>query len=463
LSSSIPARIGRYEIVDRLGAGGMGVVYLATDPMLRRTVAVKVLPSSDDAGARARFLREARAVAALRHPNIVTIFDLGEDQGRLFIAMERIEGQSMADAISQGTAYSLERKLQLILDLCAGLGFAHQHGVIHRDIKPGNLMITTDGSLKVLDFGLARLVAEGADTALTQSGAVIGTLNYMAPEQVSGDPVDRRADIFSTGLVLYEWLSSQRAFSGDSIHRILHDIVYKNPTPLRTVMPSIDPALAAIVEKALEKDPARRYQSLDEMAVDVRRALDRHPGVAEDATVIVGEPATSAGDAAVTILSPSPTRDVVGVITVAATVLVVAVISVYLLMNRPEAPVSIPVTESATQPATNTTSSVQAPPPVKMPEVPSPQRVSVDVMPWARVRIVAVGHDAAVPSAPLETPFTVELAPGDYRLECENDGVSPRTVFPITVTAGRSLTVNRTMRGFNAADVVDSLAGPRRP
>ena len=159
MSSSIPERIGRYEVVERLGIGGMGVVYLATDPLLSRTVAVKVLPGEHE-DLRERFAREARSAASLRHPNIVTIYDVGEDNGQPYIAMEFLDGESMAELIRRRAPLPLARRLQLIIELCAGLGYAHRSGIIHRDIKPANLMITSEEGLKILDFGLARLVAE---------------------------------------------------------------------------------------------------------------------------------------------------------------------------------------------------------------------------------------------------------------------------------------------------------------
>jgi serine/threonine-protein kinase len=224
MSSSLPARVGRYEVVERLGTGGMGVVYLATDPLLRRTVAVKVLPVENDE-LRERFAREGRSAAALRHNNIVTIYDVGEDQGHPFIAMEFIDGESMAEMIRRRAPLTMPRRLQLMSELCAGLGYAHRNGIVHRDIKPANLMITSEGGLKILDFGLARLIAEPTLGALSGVATLLGTPHYLAPEQIAGAPADHASDIFSVGLVLYEFVSYRRAFpgrfrSGDSVrHR----------------------------------------------------------------------------------------------------------------------------------------------------------------------------------------------------------------------------------------------------
>ncbi len=274
---SLPARIGRYEVRDRLGEGGMGVVYLATDPRLQRTVAIKIL-SGGDSGSdelRERFAREARSVAALKHNHIVTIYDIGEDQGRPFIAMEFLDGETLGEMIRRRAQLTISRKLQLMGELCGGLGYAHRSGIVHRDIKPANLMITAEGTLKILDFGLARVTAELTSTGLTRHGALMGTPFYMSPEQIDGTPVDHRCDIFGVGLVLYELLSYRKAFPGDSSHVVLHDIMHKQPVPIRNLLPTIDPELEQVVLKGLEKDRAKRYQNLAVLASDLERIRGR--------------------------------------------------------------------------------------------------------------------------------------------------------------------------------------------
>lgn len=282
---SLPSRVGRYEIVDRLGAGGMGVVYLATDPLLRRTVAIKVLPGQDE-DLRERFGREARSAAALRHNNVVTIYDVGEDAGQPFLAMEFLDGETMAELIQRKAPLTVERRLQLIIELCAGLGHAHKSAIVHRDVKPGNLMITTDGVLKILDFGLARLTTATTQAGLTRAGTVMGTPHYMSPEQVEGAPVDHRSDIFSVGLVLYELLSYKRAYPGDSAHVVLHNIVHKTPTPIRIHVPTLDPALEEIVHKGLEKVVTKRYQALATLSADLERVRERLLDALGDSTVV---------------------------------------------------------------------------------------------------------------------------------------------------------------------------------
>ena len=279
MSSQLPERVGRYEVVERLGTGGMGVVYLATDPLLRRTVAVKVLPSESEE-LRERFAREGRSAAALRHNNIVTIYDVGDDNGQPFIAMEFLDGESMAEMIRRRAPLTVPRRLQLIVELCTGLGYAHRNGIVHRDIKPANLMITTEGGLKVLDFGLARVISEPTLGALTGVATLLGTPHYLAPEQIAGTTGDKTSDIFAVGLVLYEFLSYRKAFPGDSGPAILFDIVEKEPTPIRELVPDIDDELETIVAKAIEKDRARRYADLEVLAEaleHVRVRLARSP------------------------------------------------------------------------------------------------------------------------------------------------------------------------------------------
>ncbi|MCC7044007.1 MAG: serine/threonine protein kinase, partial [Acidobacteria bacterium] len=274
--SNIPTSIGRYEILGSIGRGGMGSLYLALDPKLDRQLAIKLLRDDDD-DLRERFAREARAAARLRHPNIVTIFDVGEHEGQPFIAMEYIQGQTLGEIVRGNVAMPLVRKLELMESLCDGLGFAHKGGIIHRDIKPANLMLDADGSLKILDFGIARA---SESSGMTQAGMLIGTLNYMSPEQVSGQPVDLRSDLFAVGAVFYELLSYRQAFPGGLMAGILNKIVSGQPEPLPSIVPDIDPQIVRIVERALEKDPDRRYPDLAAMRQEIVVARARLASVA---------------------------------------------------------------------------------------------------------------------------------------------------------------------------------------
>ena len=260
-------RIGRYELRDKLGQGGMGVVYRAFDTLLHRVVAVKIISASIDGNPdlRERFFREARAAGQLSHPNIITIHDLGEEDGIPYLAMEYLEGEDLQRRMSGYDRLSLSHKLDLAIEVCEGLQFAHNHAVIHRDIKPANIFITDDGTVKLLDFGLARLVT----SELTHSNMMMGTLNYMAPEQVRGERADHRADIFATGVVIYELLSGRKAFQGDSFAATLYKILQEVPEPLDQIEPTLPWQMVAIVERALAKPRDERYQLMSEMLHDL--------------------------------------------------------------------------------------------------------------------------------------------------------------------------------------------------
>jgi hypothetical protein len=244
----------------------MGSLYLAWDPVLERQIAIKLL-REDMEELRERFDREARSVARLRHPNIVTIFDVGEHDGQPFIAMEYIHGKTLAEIIRTDPQPSVSRKLTIIDELCDGLGFAHKMAIIHRDVKPANVMVENEGGVKVLDFGIARV----AESGMTMAGMLIGTLNYMSPEQVSGQVVDNRSDIFAIGAVMYELLSQRQAFPGGLQNGIIHRILNEPPAPLEAFCPRLDEEVIEVVRRALEKDPQARYQDLAAMRRDVQR------------------------------------------------------------------------------------------------------------------------------------------------------------------------------------------------
>ncbi len=262
-------RIGKYRILERVGRGGMGTVYKAHDPVLDRLVALKVISSESDVTdeLKARFYREAQACAKLSHPNVITVYDLGEDQGQLFIVMEFLEGEELKGLIARRAPLSLEDKLAVMVQVCDGLHYAHQKGIIHRDVKPGNIFVLQNGQAKILDFGIARIAT--TDPGLTRTGLIMGTLRYMAPEQARGR-VDHRSDMFSAAAVFYELLAYRAAFDAEDPMETLERLRVENPPPLTQLDPSIPPALAAIVERALRKDPAQRYRDLAEM----RNALD---------------------------------------------------------------------------------------------------------------------------------------------------------------------------------------------
>jgi serine/threonine-protein kinase len=267
-----PATIGRYELRERIAHGGMGVLYLAYDPVTEREVALKVL-RVDSADLRDRFLREARLAARLQHPNIVTIYDVGAHEDQPFIAMEFIAGETLGQLVHRQAPLALSRRIALMEQVCVGLAYAHRHGIVHRDVKPANLMISRDsGVLKVLDFGVASRV--DADPG-AQGQMLMGTPNYMSPEQVVGQPADHRSDIFAVGLVLYELITYRQAFSGETQQSILLKVLNESPFPLADLVPGIDPALPAIAARALEKSVDRRYPDLEAMRSDLSRVGQR--------------------------------------------------------------------------------------------------------------------------------------------------------------------------------------------
>ena len=284
-------RLGPYEIGSLLGAGGMGQVYRARDPRLERGVAIKVLSPemANDFKALARFEREALSVAKLSHPNILTIYEFGRDAGQAFVVMELIDGDTLRFRLARG-AIRVQRGVGYALQIARGLAAAHERGIIHRDLKPENVMITRDDHVKILDFGLAKPIEIGpapATLGLTHAGAILGTVAYMAPEQVRGQAVDQRCDIFACGAVLYEILSGVRAFGGDTSADTMSAVLTREPADLDMGRLSIPPTLERIVNRCLEKDPARRFQSANDLAF----ALEMVLAGARDSTASVTAPA----------------------------------------------------------------------------------------------------------------------------------------------------------------------------
>jgi serine/threonine-protein kinase len=259
------ATFGRYEILDKLGEGAMGVVYRARDASLGRVVALKML--SADLGAEEelhqRFQREAEAIGRLSHPNIVTVYDVGESSGQLYMAMELLEGDDLRSLIEKRAAIAFADRVRILIQICTGLAYAHSRGVVHRDIKPANILVGSDGRAKILDFGLARVSAR---STITRRGVILGTPDYMAPEQAMGKGVDRRSDVFSAGAVFYEFLTLEKPFKGKTLHAVLYQIISDDPEPVLTVNPEVPVRLASIVHRMLRKDPDLRYGAMEEVA-----------------------------------------------------------------------------------------------------------------------------------------------------------------------------------------------------
>ena len=256
-------RVGKFELHELLGAGAMGVVWKAYDSVIRRYVALKILSDAvaRSQDARHHFLREARAAGALQHSAIVTIYDLGEADGQLFIAMELVDGRDLSSMIATREPLALERKLDIVIEVLQGLAYAHGRGVIHRDITPSNVRVASDGSVKIMDFGIARL--ESAD--VTGSGAIVGTPTYMAPEQITNGVITPATDLFAVGCLLYELLCYRKPFEGETVHGVLYQVLTTDPRPLRTMAPSIPAALERVVAKALGKAPEDRYETARQM------------------------------------------------------------------------------------------------------------------------------------------------------------------------------------------------------
>lgn len=264
-----PERIGKYEILDVLGRGGMGVVYRAQDRRMGRMVAIKTVTEdfSNDASMLERFYHEAEKTGRLKHPNIVTVYDLGDQDGSPYIVMEYVDGQPLDKVIREGRMMPLLDKLRILEQVCSALGYAHQHDVIHRDVKPANVIVQTDGSAKLLDFGIAR-EEKRTGQGLTRTGAVIGTVPYMAPERLKGAAIDGRSDIFATGVMLFQTLTGQLPFQGDDGVLVTKLLSEKHP-PLSMYLQEYPPALDHILDRALAKNPDDRYSTADEMSAEI--------------------------------------------------------------------------------------------------------------------------------------------------------------------------------------------------
>ncbi|MEE9229085.1 MAG: serine/threonine-protein kinase, partial [Acidobacteriota bacterium] len=273
-------RLGRYEVIRLLGAGGMGEVYLANDTQLDRTVAIKVLPEhlAGDPELRQRFEREARAVSSLNHPHICTLYDVGHEKDIHYLVMEHLEGETLGKRLLKG-ALPAEEALTYAVQIADALDKAHRQGVVHRDLKPGNIMLTRSGA-KLLDFGLAKQTADARpslssatqteSSPLTAEGTVVGTFQYMSPEQLEGKEADARTDLFAFGAVLYEMVTGKRAFEGKSQASLIAAIMSADPPPVSTLQPMSPPALDRVVQRCLAKDPDDRWQSANDLASELR-------------------------------------------------------------------------------------------------------------------------------------------------------------------------------------------------
>ena len=261
---------GKYTVTKKLGNGAMGVVYLGYDKYLERPVAIKTIASTmREEERKPRFIREAQSTAKLHHNNIVTIYDFGVEGEELYIVMEYLDGNDLEDFISAKKAIDIKDRLEIVRQICLGLDYAHQHGVLHRDIKPGNIRVLEDGTVKIMDFGLATLNDTTPLSTITQSNAIMGTPHYIAPERIQGEKAEIRSDQFSVGLILYELLTYRRPFTGDTISNIIFNILNSQPKRLDPEIISKFPEIDFIIKKSIAKNKEQRYRSMKEMAADI--------------------------------------------------------------------------------------------------------------------------------------------------------------------------------------------------
>ena len=442
--------IGSYDVIRRLGAGGMGTVYLARHKDLDRLVALKVLRDEfDDPSAIERFAREARAVAKLDHPNIVRIYDFGYHESRPFLAMEYVAGDTLAAFVREARPRSLDQVLDWMQQLCGGLAQAHDAGIVHRDIKPANLIVAASDQVKILDFGIARLANHAT---LTSAGALIGTLNYMAPEQIAGRAVDLRIDVFAAGAVCYELLTNRPAFSGPSPESVLHAVLQGAPAPLADLVPQLDPAFQSVIDRALAKEPAQRFQTIRELGEALHRARAAQGSAA--ASILVPVPGDETPDVArvttlpmrikTTITRHKKTATATGIVLVAFALIPFA--SKMFGNNPPASPASTSRAEpNPSAPA------VQAPP-ASDPTAVALGSLVIDAVPWAEIVEIARGDGVNVKiAAGSVTPSTLQVPVGEYRVTLKGpDGTTQRLA--ARVTSEKAAEVSAKFKTVGAAE-----------
>jgi hypothetical protein len=276
--TTVPASIGKYQIVERTGSGGFATVFKAWDPDIKRFVAVKVCTLGPEM--HARFFQEAELAGRLQHPNITTVFDSGLDGDRPFIVQEFLPGEDLCHMIARREPVDLDEKVRLLMGVSLGLEYAHRAGVVHRDVKPANVRVLESGAVKIMDFGIAKAI--GAQTSLTGQGIAVGSMGYMSPEQISGDPVDARSDVFSFGVLAYELFSFRQPFRNDNLFRLLEMIVKEEAHPLVDIAPELPPGIIAVVDRAMRKKPEERFASMTDLRRDLVAAHQAaFDGVAE--------------------------------------------------------------------------------------------------------------------------------------------------------------------------------------
>ena len=432
--------LGKYQLKEEIGRGAMGSVYLAFDPVLERDVAIKTISSTiRDKHLKERFIREARAAGKLRHNNIVTIYDFGVEQERLYIAMEYLEGHDLAHLIAERVPMDIKTKLEIIRQICLALDYAHQNEIFHRDIKPANIRLLKDGSVKIVDFGLAVMQS----SSLTQSGAFLGTPNYVGPERLQGESGEGRSDQFAVGIVLYELLTYRRAFEGENIPTIIYNVLNAEPRGLDPVLTAQFPELEHIIRKAIQKDPDLRYPSMKAMADDIQILLEKMKklgctvsepiGVMDEQmeTVLTDTAAVKRTTVGTTIFESGKKPRLAWIAAAFAVLLLVLTLG-YLIIFKKSPPAAVPGTASSASQALQSQQGFLA----------------FDAKPYAVItEIVNIDTGESVP-LPSEdgaavTPLRLTLEPGQYKIvySFPQSSREHRSRI-ITVTAGKT-TVER--------------------
>ncbi|MEO8503145.1 MAG: protein kinase [Acidobacteriota bacterium] len=413
-------KIGRYEITGQLGRGGMGVVHSAHDPALDRAVAVKVLHFESESvlnsgpDMEARFLREARLAARLQHPSVATVYDAGREGDSLYLVMELVDGESLARKLQRGEFPEPEQSMRIVAAVADALAAAHKVGIVHRDVKPANILMAKNGGIKVSDFGIAKAVGES--TELTRTGSVLGSPAYMAPEQVQGQEVDARADLFSLGVVLYELLLHRKPFPADTVTTLIYQILHQDPFADSATFRALGEDVGGFLRWTLAKNPADRIPDATTFAAKARALADRVPSAAELTAPTVILP-TKLGSATATATAPVvPRRSRIGFWVAVAAALTAALTAAYWWGTRPPAiPPSVEVTRVATTPAP----AGPVPPKVAAVPTPAPEPGSTP-----HVAEPAPAPLASVPSAnrPQKVSRPVAVAPLEPRKEGASGG-----------------------------------------
>jgi len=429
-----PETIGRYTVIRELGRGAMGVVYEASDPFLGRTVAVKTVHANtigtNPEEVAQRFKNEARAVGSLNHPNIVTVFDAGEQDELLYIAMELLDGETLDADLSKHRTIPQPRAIDITRQICAALDYANAKGIVHRDVKPANIILLPNGTVKITDFGLARTTE-----AITMTGQVMGTPHYMSPEQVRGRTIDGRSDLFSVGVMLYEMLTGERPFEGQSITTVMYKIVHENPTPPRALDSSIPPGLSAIIERAMAKSPEERFQTGAALVHALENYSSYQPVSSASTTINLPSDTVRVSEPSAPAVQPPASRSrpfrkfLIG----AAVIILAAIIFILVSHRNSRSPV-----------ATTRTNQVQAPAPPPVPTTSSPNQAVpvtpsqpaavVQTQPSASIASMAVNSDPPTAAILLDhkptglhTPAQLQLPRGEHTISVEMNGFKPES------------------------------------